>query len=168
MSDPAAIIVAVVVAATGAVQGANLPEPVQDRTGEIAQTVQNSESEMTQRIDDAIAGLPESVQVPVRQGVDDVARTGGSGGTVPTAAFPAVASSYRPTRQCGNGFDRWRRASPRYVRSPGAGVVARLRRRVDRSHRTRDHHRGAVRTRRRDPAPNGGVRRLRPLIHEGG
>ena len=73
MSDPAAIIVAVVVAATGAVQGANLPEPVKDRAGEIAQIAQDSEAAVTQHIDGAISSLPESVQAPARQGVDNAA-----------------------------------------------------------------------------------------------
>ncbi|RZL79525.1 MAG: lytic transglycosylase [Rhodococcus sp. (in: high G+C Gram-positive bacteria)] len=73
MSDPAAIIVAFVVAATGAVQGANLPEPVKDRAADIAQVARDSEPELAQRIDGAIAGLPESVHEQARQGVDDAA-----------------------------------------------------------------------------------------------
>lgn len=71
MSDPTAIIVAIVIAASGAVNGADLPQPIKEQAGEAVQSAEQAVPGAVQQVDDFVSTLPPDTRPSVQQGLDD-------------------------------------------------------------------------------------------------
>ena len=84
--DPSAVVVAVATALGGLVQGADLPAPVKDQATQAIQSFEAGAPAVSQQVDSVIGMLPDHMQAPARQAVQDAA----------TAAVDAVAPHLPP------------------------------------------------------------------------
>lgn len=103
MSDPSAIIAAIVIAAGGAVNSTNLPPDVKEQVTDTLAVVEESAPALDQQVGDAVAALPEPAQQLVQQGIDNAAQAlePPPQAPLPPADMPPLPEAPPPTQTPG-------------------------------------------------------------------
>ncbi|EID79022.1 MULTISPECIES: C40 family peptidase [Rhodococcus] len=87
MSDPSAIIAAIVIAAGGAANSTNLPPEVETQVTDTLAVVEQAAPALDQQVGDVMATLPAPVQQFAQQGIDNAAQA--LSGVIPPQSPPA-------------------------------------------------------------------------------